>query len=480
MRATTELASRRVALAALVVASSFVGSCTLTRPARDACETNVECREAFGFGSTCGPDGLCRRAEAHPRCTRTFPPGLASSANEAGTIVFGSIVDQSVETHQARENAIQLAVSEVRDQDGIGGTPVGVVFCTNQVDPALDELDQATASAEIARYLADELGVPVILGPPSSASAQAVFEAVESSGVLVISPSATSAALTALEGPATDDAPGRLWRTAPPDALQARVIADDLTMRGVTEVAVIAQVGPYGQGLADELEASFEGGVTRFSFDSASGRNTAATDAGSSDAQEVLFISSQTSDATGFVLFAESFAGYDGKNIFLTDSAANMDFLTDAAAASALFARIRGTRPAAPTGLVFDAFVGAYAAENDGADVRLFSFTAHSYDAAWIALYGASWATLRPDGPLSGTTVARGMRRLSAGPPFDARASSYPMILERFRLGESVDIRGASGDLNFDPSTEETSSPIEVWQVGTSGASFEAIYAVTP
>ena len=418
---------------------------------------------------------------AHPRCTRSFPVGLLEGTSGSGdAFVIGTIFDGTVETHQARERAIQLAFSEVRDLDGIEGREVGIVFCTNEVNPGLDDLDQAAASAEVARFLGEELGISVILGPPSSDSVRATFEATTSTGTLLVSPSATSASLTELEGPASDESPGRLWRTAAPDAFQARVIADDLTMRGVTTVAVIAQDGAYGNGLADELELAFGGTVTRHSFANASARNTAATDAGASDAGEVLFFSSQTSDVSAFVLFAESFAGYDTKQVFLSDSAANMDFLTDAASASAIFDRIRGTRPAAPEGIVFDAFVSAYAAENGGADVTLFSFTAQSYDAAWITLLGATWAQVQEGGDLGARNVARGLRMLSAGTPFDVRASSYTGIADRFRLDESVNVRGASGELDYDPITEETTAPIEVWRISAAGDAFDRVRVVTP
>lgn len=466
---------RRLGL--LLSLALLAGSCSLTRPGRDACESHADCRGAFGFGFACGDEGFCRAVEPHPRCPTTFPADLTSPAF-ADALVVGSVIDGSVETHLARQRAVRLAFTEVRDLGGLDGREVGLVFCTNEVDPRIDDLSQTEATAEVARYLEDELGVPVILGPPSSDATRAAFEATDE--VLLISPSASSSTLTALEGDATDADPGRLWRTVAPDALQARVIADDLEMRGVSRVAVIAQDGAYGTGLADELEAAFGGEVERFGYDSASTRNAAATDAGASGAEEVLFFGSQTSDVVAFVLFADSFAGYADKEIFLSDSAANRDFLTGASAASGLFDRIRGTRPAAPEGIVFDAFVSAYAAENMGANAEQFSFTAHAYDAAWIALLGATWAQLQEGGALTPETIARGMRMTSAGPPFDLRISSYADITERFRLGESVDVRGASGDLDFDPVSEETRAPVEVWRVAAGGGDIEGLYVVTP
>ena len=59
--------------------------------------------------------------------------------------------------------------------------------------------------------------------------------------------------------------------------------------------------------------------------------------------------------------------------------------------------------------------------------------------------------------------IARGLRKLSSGSPLEIRATSWSQLLERFRQRESVDVIGASGELDFDPNTEEASGLIETW-----------------
>jgi len=71
-------------------------------------------------------------------------------------------------------------------------------------------------------------------------------------GVVMISPSATSPALSTME----DD--GYFFRTAPSDARQGEVIADILTDRGIESAALTYTNNDYGKGLADATEAAFE------------------------------------------------------------------------------------------------------------------------------------------------------------------------------------------------------------------------------
>lgn len=465
------------AASALLVAA-VLGSCSLTTSSNDACASTSECRSAFGLGSACGEDGYCHETVAHARCDRTFPSNLLDDPSAFGdAFVIGAIADESLDTHRARQNAVQLAFSEARDQGGLDGRAVGVVFCTNEVDPSIDALDQDTATVAVMRYLIDDLAVPAVVGPPSSDSAAAAFEAATATDTLVISPSATSNALTELEPTPTDARPGLLWRTVPPDALQGRVIADDLAARSITRLALIVEDSSYGNGLADAIQARY-GDATRFTFATASARNSVATMAGSMEFEEVVFISSQTSDSTAFLLFAETFDGYDDKNVFLTDAAKNQDLLNDAAAAAALFPRVRGSAPAPLAGVTYEAFLASYRAEfGDEADA--FSFTAHAYDAAWLTLVGASWALLQePD--LTGRSIARGLRRVTGGVPVRLGPTALADTRERFLLGEDIDLEGASGALDYDAAEEETRAPVEVWTIASDGEGFVSEYEVTP
>ncbi len=448
---------------ALLFACLLAG-CSLGTVPRSACDQEA-CQAAFGFGSVCGQDGYCRRAEPNARCTRTFPEDLLTRPeNHRDTIVIGNLMDRSLATHAARENAAELAVRSANDTGGLDGREFGVVFCTIEENTTFDSLSREEAAVASARYLAEDLGLPAIVGPASSGDTQAVFLAVRELGTLVISPSATSPALTAIdETSPTDEQPGLLWRTAPPDSLQARVIANDMESRGVTSIAVVHATDAYGDGIAQELLASFGGTAELLPFDNDSVLAEQVVTAADMDVQEVLFVSSQTDQAAAFVNATAGLTGFDGKGIFLTDSAANADFVAATSGSSARWPQIRGTRPQLPGGRVFDVFRSRYETVFSDSP-EAYSFTANAHDAAWLVLYGVAWASAQED-TISGLTIARGLRRVSEGEPLDVTPSTFQPIVSAFARGESVDVSGASGALDFDPSTEETEGVIELWTV---------------
>jgi branched-chain amino acid transport system substrate-binding protein len=383
-------------------------------------------------------------------------------------------MDRSVETHKARENSAQLAVTQANAAGGLEGRLFAQVFCTVEENTEYDELKRADAAVASAKWLVETLGVPAIVGPSASGDASAVFAAIQETQTVVISPSATSPALTGEDVTSpSDESPGFLWRTAPPDSIQGQVIAQDLRARDVSTVEVVYQVGAYGEELSRVFQEEFakQGGTA----DDSPSVYTDVTEVGplastiaDSSAEVVLFISSQAADVAAF-LNAASVGGllpkYQTKGIFLTDAAANADVLMGAQ--PDLFPNVRGTRPAKATGPVNAAFNGAYASAFDGVDVSQFSFTAHSFDAAWLVLYGSAWSHLQLGGEVSGLGIARGLRRISSGETVEVGGSKYKTVIQAFRNGGTVDVVGASGELDYDPATEETTAPFEVWRIDT-------------
>ena len=101
-----------------------------------------------------------------------------------------------------------------------------------------------------SRRRVDEAGVPAIIGPAASSITLEVFnEVAKPAGVLVITPSGTSAALT---NQADDDL---LWRTVPSDAIQGAAVAAHILAEGFAKVAVINRDDTYGQGLRGVIQA---------------------------------------------------------------------------------------------------------------------------------------------------------------------------------------------------------------------------------
>ncbi len=111
--------------------------------------------------------------------------------------------------------------------------------------------DAAAATAGVEKLITTD-GVKGIIGGMCSGEATASLQnAAMPNGVVMISPSATSPALSSLE----DN--GLFFRTAPSDARQGEVLADILLGKKLDEVAVTYTNNDYGKGLADSFAAAF-------------------------------------------------------------------------------------------------------------------------------------------------------------------------------------------------------------------------------
>ena len=143
----------------------------------------------------------------------------------------------------------ELAIKEVSDSGlFLGGRKVVSVRGDSTC------IDAAAATAAAERLITSE-GVAAINGATCSGATTAVLNNVAvPNGVVMISPSATSPALSTIE----DN--GLFFRTAPSDARQGEVMAKVLDSRGVKTVAVTYTNNDYGKGLADSFKAAFESG----------------------------------------------------------------------------------------------------------------------------------------------------------------------------------------------------------------------------
>ena len=117
--------------------------------------------------------------------------------------------------------------------------------------------DSAVAVASAEKLITADL-VKGIVGAVCSGTTRAVLENVaRPNGMVMISPSATSPALS------TDEDGGLFFRTAPSDAREGEVMADILTEHGVKSIALTYSNSDYGKGLSDAIATSFKakGGV---------------------------------------------------------------------------------------------------------------------------------------------------------------------------------------------------------------------------
>lgn len=145
------------------------------------------------------------------------------------------------------QNGAELAIQEVSDSGLLlDGSTVSAVTGDSTC------IDAAAATATVERLITAE-GVRGIVGGMCSGETIASLENVaKPNGVVMISPSATSPALSDME----DD--GLFFRTSPSDARQGEVMAEIMMERGIQNAAITYTNNDYGKGLADSFQAAFE------------------------------------------------------------------------------------------------------------------------------------------------------------------------------------------------------------------------------
>ncbi len=496
---------------------SLVSGCSLTRD-KAQCAATAECRSAFGTGYVCAESGLCELAPANPSCTAQSPADLLTAPEKyKNYIVIGSLL-RSEGKEGARHDAVKLAVEAANsylidqgeDHPGLEDLRFGLVQCDHDGDK-----EMVTGLAE---YLVDVVQTPAIIGPASSSNTAEAFRRInladsgeELRRVLFFSPSATSVALTELES----QRPGMLWRTAPTDDGQGRLMGEYAVESGAPFLAFYEET-PYGEGLFAELREatgdlcddcgiSFAG----TSNDPLPLTRELARDStleALADVETVFFMGAQESHLLEMIdrLSTDVFAD---KILFLSDAAASAD--TVAAVAGENIDRVIGTRPrAAEEGEATRFFTSAYEGRYDESPL-IHSFTAHAYDAAWMLLLAGIRARLE-DEPVTAEVLAEGLRRLSnddwselsppdAGddasetcpleladdscPPLTLDATYLPEIISAFEDIGMLDVRGASGSLDYNLTTEElqnSADAFEFWYLDLASSDQVSIVGGTP
>jgi branched-chain amino acid transport system substrate-binding protein len=279
--------------------------------------------------------------------------------------------------------------------------------------------DAAAATAAAQRLVTVER-VHAIVGADCSGASMAVLQNVAvPRGILMISPSSTSPALTT----ARDN--DLFFRTAPSDARQGEVIAELLRERGITRAAMTFTNNDYGRGLSSSIRTNFERLGGRITI-------SAAHEDGKGDyTAEVAALAA----AGGEILIVAGYVDQGGRGIIrsaIDSGAFSRFFLPDGMIGDSLPQVIGpalngsfGVKPGAesPGGARFEEMARA-------ANIRIGPFTHQSYDAAALILLAMQAAgstdSLRvrerimdiANGPgevIQAGDLARGLRILAAG-----------------------------------------------------------------
>ena len=143
--------------------------------------------------------------------------------------------------------AAELAIKEVSDSGKLmGGKSVSSVRGDTTC------IDSGAAVSTMERLVTSDKVDGVVGGDCSGVTTAALTSVALPNGMVMISPSATSPALSTIE----DN--GLFFRTAPSDARQGVVMTSVIMDRGINTVALTYTNNDYGKGLADAFQTAFE------------------------------------------------------------------------------------------------------------------------------------------------------------------------------------------------------------------------------
>lgn len=409
----------------------------------------------------------CDGCPPNSGCDRLYGEDPRTSPNSV--IVLGTLLPRSGPLSsfgESMDNGVNLAIEEINQSGGVLGKKLAVVSCDDGTDA-----DQAVRAA---RHLADVAGVKAIIGAgASSVTIEAFTTVAKGSGILMLSPSATSPALSNL----ADE--GLLWRTVPSDAIQGQAIAEYVLHMGYNDIAVVNRNDAYGNGLAAAIQTRLcTSGRFECTSDTFLSRLYSAQNGSAQQQDEqvsaVTFLAERAPDVVvliGYVPDGISFLNFardKGLTFILTDGMRDPDLLgTDPAQVGVqdqkILCSLVGTNPAAPSGGLFEQFALKYE-QNFQAPPG--PFATNAYDAAYLIALAFGAARGKGEFEPDGRALAEGLTRLSSGNRIELGVQDLVQALTQLSASEdsSIDVVGVSGPLDFDPARGEAASAIEMWR----------------
>lgn len=348
--------------------------------------------------------------------------------------------------------AAELAVAEVNAAGGVlPGRRLETVVVDDETNPDLAEgLGQELVEA----------GVVGVVGAAASSITLGLAGVLTPAQIPQISCCSTSDNVTALnEG--LDPQARYLFRTAPSDALQARVVSDAAQQLMCTQLAILHLDDAYGMPFGEAIEASYRGDggnvVVRVPF----------TGDQASYTTEVGMIAAANPDCVAIVAFEVSAGqilrdwaalGMAPDVTWIGTDGVRVPSFVDEVGDPALIGRFFGTAPVTDALTPqFNDFRDAYETVYGTAPIP---FAANEYDATALLALGIARA-----GTTDGPAVRDAMIAVSRPPPNTGPvfAGGLANALEEIRSGRDVDYNGASGDVDIRDDHNVIAS-YEIWR----------------
>ncbi len=338
----------------------------------------------------------------------------------------------------------KLAVKHVNDQGGI----------LDSQKLVMPNGDTTCAATPVAANAADQLvkseKIVAIVGPICSGAVITVVNSVTiPAGVTVVSPSATSPAITSL------DDEDLVFRTTPSDVYQGRVMAGLLMSKGIKSIAITYINNDYGKGFAGALSDAYK----------ASGGKVAASEAheeGKGDYRaEIRSLAASGVDT----LVVLAYANGSGQTIIrqaLESGDFNQFVGGDGMVSNTLISaigsdKLRGmiaTKPGAPdttSSRVFKKLAW-------GADLNpAATFAGQSYDASFLLALA-----IEKNGSAERAGLSKALRAVASAPGVVILPGEWKKAKDLLKAGKEINYEGATGSHEFDQAGDVSGVIIEM------------------
>ena len=314
--------------------------------------------------------------------------------------------------------------------------------------------------------LTRERNVAAVIGPTSSRELIAVAQEAGRSGVPLVSPSATAAAISELPQR------GLIFRTAPSDNLQGPVLAHQVT-KSPAKLALVFVDDAYGNGLQGAFVSALAGTTPVLTRAVTEGDKVAVQKA----IDDVMAIPSL--DYVVAIVSLDAAPMLDGwRNLPLSTQI----LMSDGAKSDTLlalmtepnppplshFLRVHGTAPTVmPSSPAYQSFQSTFKGKFNNMDPSSDPFAAYGYDCLYAVAIALGNAR---GGDVTGTVVAGGLKRISGtGPLTLVGQPTYLSAVQKMAAGMNVPMDGASGPVRFTATGDRDQALFEVWGIDANG-----------
>ncbi|MFT4157733.1 MAG: ABC transporter substrate-binding protein [Microbacterium sp.] len=322
--------------------------------------------------------------------------------------------------------ATQLAINDINAAGGVFGADVVYV----EQDSTSDNDTAATAADSVISSDAN-----IVIGPYGSGMGAAVIPQITEAGIVEISGSNTSSALTGISP--------LYFRTAPTDALESAQLADLIAGDGHSSVGIIWQNDAWGaafeEGMVANLEAAGIEVAANESFNVEEADYSAQVNAVVAAQPDAVVFLSYATYSGAMIEQLVGTNGFPSANVYFSSST-----LGDYSASVSNLAYLEGVQAFQPGADVETEAEFETRVKEIDPSLTAFAYAASTYDATILGALAAEVAK-----STEAEDIAEALAEIS-GPNDGESCSTYADCLAILEDGGTIDYDGLTGTIEFD------------------------------